>query len=117
MPPIYSDKRFQILHDSNLIINTSYYECNSMTILESIASGALVLAVDKANVDHQFKYKALIKTKRNLGKISKIIKSLKNNKKKQLKIRKNATLYARRFLNINALTNKYLEQYKSLIKS
>ena len=117
LPPVYSDKRFQILHDSDLIINTSYYECNSMTILESIASGALVLAVDKANVDHQFKYKALIKTKRNLGNISKIIKSLKNNKKKQLKIRKNATLYATRFLNINALTNKYLEQYKLLIKS
>ncbi len=117
LPPIYSDKRFKMLYDCDLVINTSYYECNSMTILESLASGGLVLAVENANVNHQFQYNALIKTKRNLNDLSNGIRLLKKNKKKQLKIRKNAILYANRFLNINTLTNKYLKQYKSLIKS
>lgn len=115
VPPIYSEKRFEIMRNSDLVINTSYYECNSMTILEALASGSLVLAVDNANVNHQYKHKALVKTKRNLNGILKQINLLKKNKKKQIKIRKNAINYSKNFLNINLLTNKYLEQYKNLI--
>lgn len=115
MPPIYSEKRFEIMKNSDLVINTSFYECNSMTILEALASGALVLAVDNANVNHQYKHKALVKTKRNLNAILKQINLLKKDKKKQKKIRKNAINYSKNFLNINLLTNKYLEQYKNLI--
>ena len=70
-----------MLYDCDLVINTSYYECNSMTILESLASGGLVLAVENANVNHQFQYNALIKTKRNLNDLSNGIRLLKKNKK------------------------------------
>lgn len=114
-PPIYSEKRFEIMRNSDLVINTSFYECNSMTILEALASGALVLAVENANVDHHYKNKALVKTKRNIDVILKKINFLKKNKKKQNEIRKNAIKYSKKFLNINLLTNKYLEQYKNLI--
>ena len=115
LPPVYSEKRFEIMRNSDLVINTSFYECNSMTILEALASGALVLAVDNANVNHQFKHNALVKTKRNLNIILKQINLLRKNKKKQIKIRKNAIYYSKNFLNINLLTNKYFEQYKTLI--
>ena len=115
LPPDYSKKRFQIMNESDLVINTSYYECNSMVILESLASGALVLAVNNANVNHQFKQKALIKTKRNLKDIVKKIDLLKNNKKMQNKIRKNAINYSKKYLDINILTNKYIKQYKTLL--
>ena len=42
----------------------------------------LVLAVDNANVNHQYKHKALVKTKRNLNEILKQINLLKKKIKK-----------------------------------
>jgi len=112
LAPIYSNRRFKIMRDSDLVINTSYYECNSMTILEAITSGALVLAVNNANVGQQHKHKALIATKRNLSDIFKNIELLRKDKKLRKKIRNNAIIYAKKYLNINIVVNDYLKQYK-----
>tara|TARA_B100000787_G_C16196035_1_gene300917 strand:- start:1010 stop:2125 length:1116 start_codon:yes stop_codon:yes gene_type:complete len=116
LPPIFSNKRFKIMHDSNLVINTSYYECNSMTILEALTSGALVLAVDKANVNHQSKYNALIKTKRNLLDICNNVELLRNNKKLQKRIRNNGINYAKKYLDTNITIKNYLNQYIKVSK-
>lgn len=112
--PIYSNKRFKIMHDSDLLINTSNYECNSMVILEAIASGSLVLAVENANISHQHKYKALIKTKRNLKNISDNINLLAKNPKLGKKIRNTAYRYAKRHLNIDLLSKNFLKEYIKL---
>ena len=67
-----------------------------MTILEALASGSTVLAVDNANVNHQYKHKALVKTKRNLNEILKQINLLKKNKKAD-ENKKNAINYSKIF--------------------
>lgn len=112
--PIYSNRRFKIMHDSDLLINTSNYECNSMVIMEAIASGALVLAVENANISHQHKFRALIKTKRNIKNISDNITLLVKNPKIGKKIRNTACRYAKKHLNIDLLSKNFLNEYIKL---
>jgi glycosyltransferase involved in cell wall biosynthesis len=109
--PIYTNLRYKILNYANLVLSTSYYECNSVSNLETIACSGVLVSSTTCNLEHPNKYKCIIYLKRDINLFAKKIISLFNSKILNCEIRKNANLYSKLFLDHNTAAIKFKKFY------
>lgn len=109
--PIYGKEKYYWLKKSDIIILTSFYECNSITAIETMAVGGVLLATRNCNLQEAAVAGAV---KISNYSVSDLIKSVNflSIKKNSDMIRKNALCYSRKNLNINNSVMKILDFYK-----
>jgi hypothetical protein len=95
--PIYGNKKYRILKQSDFVFLTSFYECNSMLALEVVACGGVLLTTKNCNLDFLIECKAALEVNTNYHKASKQILDLIKNKKMTDKVRLNATSYSLKY--------------------
>ena len=112
--PIYGDKKYNIIKESDIMILTSFYECNSIFAIETMALGGVLLCTANCNLDHAAKYGAVKMSNYDINSLVKSIKYLSVKKNSNL-IRKKALKYAKKNLDIQINMKKIINFYKKII--
>tara|TARA_B100001123_G_scaffold437614_2_gene570286 strand:+ start:134 stop:949 length:816 start_codon:yes stop_codon:yes gene_type:complete len=113
--PIYGEQRFSWIKNSNIVLLTSFYECNSILAIETIALGGVLLCTNSCNLSDAAKFGAVKSSKNNLQNLIKSVKYLNNNKNSR-NLREKALKYALKYLDIKINTKEILNLYKEVIK-
>ncbi len=113
--PIYTEERFSWLKNSDIVLLTSFYECNSVLAIETMSLGGVLLCTNNCNLSDAANFGAVKSTSNNLQNLVKSVKYL-NNSKNSKNIRKKALKYALKYLDIKLNTKKILNLYKEVIK-
>ncbi len=113
--PIYSEQRFSWIKNSDIILLTSFYECNSVLAIETIALGGVLLCTNSCNLSDAAKFGAVKSSKNNLQNLIKSVNYLNNNKNSR-NLREKALKYALKYLDIKINTKEILNLYKEVVK-
>ena len=113
--PIYGEQRFSWIKNSDIVILTSFYECNSILAIETIALGGVLLCTNSCNLSDAAKFGAVKSSKNNLQNLIKSVKYLSNNKNSR-NLREKALKYALKYLDIKINTKEVLNLYKEVVK-
>ena len=109
--PIYGKEKYYWLKESDIVILTSLYECNSVTAIETMAVGGVLLATKNCNLQEAANVGAAKISSYNVNDLIKSVNFL-SIKKNSYMIRKKALSYAKKNLDINNSTIKILNFYK-----
>ncbi len=112
--PIYGDKKYTIIKETDIMILTSFYECNSILAIETMALGGVLLCTTNCNLDHAAKYGAVKMSNYDINSLVKSVKYLSIKKNSNL-IRKKALKYAKKNLDIQINMKKIINFYKEII--
>jgi len=113
--PIYSEERFSWLKNSDIVLLTSFYECNSVLAIETMSLGGVLLCTNNCNLSDAANFGAVKSSKNNLQNLIKSVKYL-NNYKNSRNLRKKALKYALKYLDIKLNTKEILNLYKEVAK-
>ena len=113
--PVYGLKKYSILKNSDVVILTSFYECNSVLAIEVMSLGGVLLCTNNCNLSDAGKQGAV---KISDYKLQNLVKSLDflTVKKNAKIIRKKALKYAKKNLDINLNINNILKFYRNVNK-
>jgi glycosyltransferase involved in cell wall biosynthesis len=113
--PIYGKEKYYWLKKSDIIILTSFYECNSVTAIEAMTVGGVLLATKNCNLQEAANAGAAKISDYNVSDLIKSVNFL-SIKKNSYMIRKKALNYAKKNLDINNSAMRILDFYE-LIKN
>ena len=113
--PVYGSKKYSILKNSDIVILTSKYECNSVLAIEVMSVGGLLLCTKNCNLSHPAKYGAVKVTNYKIQNLVKSVDYLTISENSKM-IRKNALKYAKKNLDIEINIKNILKFYKEIIK-
>ncbi len=113
--PIYGEQRFSWIKNSDIVLLTSFYECNSILAIETIALGGVLLCTNSCNLSDAAKFGAVKSSKNNLQNLIKSVKYLSKNKNSR-NLREKALKYGLKYLDIKINTKKILNLYKEVVK-
>ena len=113
--PIYSEQRFSWIKNSDIILLTSFYECNSVLAIETIALGGVLLCTNSCNLSDAAEFGAVKSSKNNLQNLIKSVNYLNNNKNSR-NLREKALKYALKYLDIKINIKEILNLYKEVVK-
>ncbi len=113
--PIYNEKRYSWLKNSDIVLLTSFYECNSILAIETISLGGVLLCTKNCNLLDAARFGAVKSSNNNLQNLIKSVKYLDNNNNSR-NLRKKALKYSVKYLDIKLNTKRILNLYKEVIK-
>lgn len=113
--PIYGEKKYSLIKNSDIMILTSFYECNSVLAVEVMSLGGVLLCTTNCNLTHAGKHKAVKISDYKLQNLAKSINYLIIKKNSSF-IRKNALKYAQKNLDIKINIKKILKFYKKIVQ-
>ena len=111
--PIYGKKKYTLIKNSDVMILTSFYECNSILAIETMSLGGVLLCTSNCNLAHAGNYGAVKISSYNLEKLVESVNNL-TIKKNSNRIRKKALKYAQKNLDIEINIKKILKFYKKI---
>ena len=111
--PVYGIKKYSIIKNSDIVILTSFYECNSVLAIEVMSLGGVLLCTNNCNLNHASRHCAVKVSDYKLGNLVKSVYYLSNEKNSSL-IRKKALKYAKKNLDIKLNIKKILKFYKNI---
>ena len=111
--PVYGIKKYSIIKNSDIVILTSFYECNSVLAIEVMSLGGVLLCTNNCNLNHASRHGAVKVSDYKLGNLVKSVYYLSNEKNSSL-IRKKALKYAKKNLDIKLNIKKILKFYKNI---
>ncbi len=97
------------------MILTSFYECNSILAIETMALGGVLLCTSNCNLNHAAKFGAVKMSNYEIPSLIASIHYLSKKKNSDF-IRKKAFQYAQKNLNIKTTTKNIIKFYKQSIK-
>ena len=113
--PIYGKEKYSIIKNSDIMILTSFYECNSILAIETMAIGGVLLCTRNCNLSHAGKYGAVKISDYKLKKLAKSVNYLSNQKNSNI-IRKKSLKYAKENLDIE-INMKKIQKFYNKIKN
>ena len=112
--PIYGKEKYNWLKKSDIVILTSFYECNSVTGIETMALGGVLLATKNCNLQDAGKDGAVKICGYRLNELIKSVNFLSIKKNSNM-VRQKALKYAHKNLNIKYNSKNILDFYKKII--
>ena len=112
---IYGKKKYNLIKNSDIMILTSFYECDSILAIETMSLGGVLLCTSNCNLTHAGNYGAVKISNYNLEKLVESVNYLSIKKNSNI-IRKKALKYAQKNLDIKINMKKILKFYKEIIK-
>ena len=113
--PIYGKEKYSIIKNSDIMILTSFYECNSILAIETMAVGGVLLCTRNCNLSHAGKYGAVKISDYKLKKLAKSVNYLSDQKNSNI-IRKKSLKYAKENLDIE-INMKKIQKFYNKIKN
>ena len=113
--PIYGKKKYSIIKNSDIMILTSFYECNSVLAVETMSLGGVMLCTKNCNLSHASKYGAVKVADYKLQNLAKSVDYLILKRNSNF-IREKALKYAEKNLDIKINIKKILKFYKEIVK-
>ena len=110
--PIYDKSKFEYLAKADICLLTSKFECNSMSALEVMKVGGILVATKECSLSDAGKYGAIKEVNSNLEDIYKNVrKHLLEDQKNNNILRKRAKLYVNKFHSTKVALEAFKEIY------
>ena len=111
--PIYGKRKYSLIKNSDIVILTSLYECNSILAIETMSLGGVLLCTTNCNLMEAGKYGAVKVSDYKLQNLTESVDYLREKKNSDL-IRKKALKYAQKNLDIEINIKNILKFYKKI---
>ena len=113
---VYSNERFGLLREADVVASTSFYECNSVSATEAFMVGGVVLATEGTGLRAASQAGAAVVVPRTASDFADALRNLLADDARQAMLRKSGMLYAQRQLAWNRLVTPLVEMYHRLAK-
>ena len=111
--PIFGKRKYSLIKNSDIVILTSFYECNSILAIETMSLGGVLLCTTNCNLMEAGKYGAVKVSDYKLQNLTESVDYLREKKNSDL-IRKKALKYAQKNLDIEINIKNILKFYKKI---
>ncbi len=115
LPPVYGDQRLALLKAADCVLLTSHFEGNSVSAMETMAVGGLLIATDTTHLDEAARYDAAIVVKREATAVSDAVTQVLNTPEFGQSVRKRAVEYARTSLESAVIARRMLSFYDEVL--
>ncbi len=115
LAPEYSDRRFGLLKQADCVLLTSHFEGNSVSAMETMAVGGLLIATDTTHLDEAARHDAAIVVKRDATQVAEAIARVLENPEFGKSLRRHAVDYARTHLESAVIARRMLNFYDELL--
>ena len=115
LPPVYSDSRFGLLKAADCVLLTSLFEGNSVSAMETMAVGGVLIASDTTHLDEAARHDAAIVVKREERALADAINRVLENPDLAQSIRHAASAYARAELESAVIARRMLSFYDEVL--
>ncbi|MDH3414112.1 MAG: glycosyltransferase, partial [Gammaproteobacteria bacterium] len=115
LAPEYSDRRFGLLKQADCVLLTSHFEGNSVSAMETMAVGGLLIATDTTHLDEAARYDAAIVVKRDATLVAEAIARVLENPDFGNSLRRHAVDYARTHLESAVIARRMLNFYDEVL--
>lgn len=115
LPPVYNDSRFGLLKAADCVLLTSLFEGNSVSAMETMAVGGVLIASDTTHLDDAARHDAAIVIKRDERALADAISRVLDNPDLARSIRRAATAYARAELESAVIARRMLSFYDEVL--
>ncbi len=115
LAPVYSDQRLALLRAADCVLLTSHFEGNSVSAMETMAVGGLLIATDTTHLDEAACHEAAIVVKREAQAVSDAVVRVLKTPEFGQSVRKRAVEYARSKLESAVIARRMLSFYDEVL--
>ncbi len=115
LDPVYSDERFALLKAADCVLLTSHFEGNSVSAMETLAAGGVLIATDTTHLDEVARRDAAIVVKREASALADAVIRVLENPDFGESVRRRATEYARAELESAVIARRMLSFYDEVL--
>ncbi|MDX1527752.1 MAG: glycosyltransferase [Gammaproteobacteria bacterium] len=115
LAPVYSDSRFGLLKAADCVLLTSLFEGNSVSAMETMAVGGVLIASDTTHLDDAARHDAAVVVARDEKALAEAISRVLENPELAQSIRRAAIAYARSELESAVIARRMLSFYDEVL--
>ncbi len=115
LAPVYSDSRFGLLKAADCVLLTSLFEGNSVSAMETMAVGGVLIASDTTHLDDAARHDAAVVVSRDERALAEAIRRVLENPELAQSIRRAAIAYARSELESAVIARRMLSFYDEVL--
>lgn len=115
LAPVYGDQRFALLKAADCVLLTSHFEGNSVSAMETMAVGGLLIATDTTHLDEAARNEAAVVVRREARAVSDAVIRLLQTPAFGQAVRRQAVEYARAKLESTVISRRMLSFYDEVL--
>jgi glycosyltransferase involved in cell wall biosynthesis len=115
LAPIYGDQRFALLRAADCVLLTSHFEGNSVSAMETMAAGGLLIATDTTHLDEAARHQAAVVVNREARAVSEAVARVLRTPAFCRSVRGQAVEYARAKLESAVISRRMLSFYDEVL--
>ncbi len=115
LAPVYGDERFALLKGADCVLLTSHFEGNSVSAMETMAVGGLLVATDTTHLDDAAQHDAAIVVERKARTVADAVIRILENPELARSLRRKAADYARSKLESAVIARRMLAFYNEVL--
>lgn len=115
LAPVYSDQRFALLKGADCVLLTSHFEGNSVSAMETMAVGGLLVATDTTHLDEAARHGAAVLIGRDAEALADAVTRVLQTPRFGQSVREQAVEYARSKLESAVIARRMLSFYDEVL--